>query len=272
MSSDGTHYTYIEAFLRTSGWTVFLAMGIALALVAIQNHYLKRPLLPPDQLILVSIGAVVAGIVAGLVGQLAHTVFDLVSFGAIGRILAWTVLGTLLARGMVFFMPNLNTAKALQFGALGGFLGVVGYYIMTGIMGDVGGRLAGAFILGACIGLLVVIVETVYRNVWLMVLHDPRDFTQVNLGPKEVTIGSGKEDTVVIAGVSPGAGKFRVDGKTIRYTDVTGTQTLRPGSRIHLGRAELVVCSKETPFSPSKFYPMKMKKAMEMRRDEGNVQ
>ncbi len=268
MQSDGGYHTYIEAFIRSGGWTVFLALGIALALLPLQNHYLRKRLLPADQAIVVIVGSIAAGVVAGLTGQLAHTVFDLIHCGVLGRVLAWTVLGALLARGMVYFIPNLDAGKALMFGAIGGFLAVLGFLMSIGIMGDVGGRLLGALILGAFIGLLIALVELFYRSAWLMVLYDPRDFTQVNLGRGLVTIGSDKSDTIFIAEAAPRAGEFRIDGNKVRYTDSRGTQTMSPGSRIHIGTVELVVCSKETPFSPSKFYPMKMKKALEMQRKE----
>ena len=255
MQSDGSHYTYFEAFFRSSGWTVFLALGIALVLVALQNHYLRKRLLPVDQLAIVIVGSIAAGSVAGLMGQLAHTLFDLIRCGVLGRILAWTVLGSLLARGMVYFIPNLNAVKALKFGAVGGFLAVFGFLTITGMMGDIAGRLFGALILGAIIGLLIAMVELIYRNVWVMVVYDPRNCIPVNLGAKPVTVGSGESDTVFIAAVAPNAGEFRVDGNSIRYTDSKGTQTLSPGSRVHIGTVELVICSKETPFVAHKVLP-----------------
>jgi len=62
---------------------------------------------------------------------------------------------------------------------------------------------------------------------------------------------------------SPKAATFLVVGNEIRYTDASGTHLLVPGNRVKIGKAELVICSKEVPFAPSKFYPMKMSRARE---------
>ena len=252
-------------FIETAGWTVFAALGIALALVALQNYYLKKPILPTEQLSFVAAGAVLAGLAAGFIAQMATTVLSAIHLGEIGRVLAWSVLGGLLAFGMVFVIPNLDKAKALGFGALGGFLGSLGFLLMTTMTGMAGGRLLGAALLGACIGLLVAIVETLYRKVWLMAVYDPRHVSQVNLGTQAVTVGSGRGDTVPIVGVETKAGSFvAAGGDTVQFTDSQGTQSLVPGDRVMVGNVELVICSKEVPFSPSKFYPMKMSRAREL--------
>ena len=256
--------SYAIAFIATVGWTVFVALGIALALVAIQNYFLKREILPQNQAIVVAIGAILAGLAAGVVAQTAMTVLSAIYLGELGRMFAWAVLGALLAFGMVFVIPNLDKAKALGFGAFGGLLGSIGFLIMTATIGNTGGRLLGAFILGACVGLLVAIVETIYRNVWLMVVYDPRNFSQVNLGSQAVTVGSGKNDTIPISGVGAKEATFLVVGDKIQFTDTHGTQSLIPGNRVKVGKVELVICSKDVPFSPSKFYPMKMSRAKEL--------
>jgi len=252
------------AFIATAGWTVFIALGIALALVAIQNYFMKKNLLPNDQAVLVATGAILAGLASGFVAQTAMTALSAIHLGEVGRVLAWSVLGGLLAFGMTFVIPNLDKTKALGFGILGGFLGSIGFLMMTATMGELGGRWLGAFILGACVGLLVAIVETFYRNVWLMVLYDPRNFSQVNLGSQVVTVGSGTNDTVPIPNVGAKAGSFLVVGDHIQYTDAHGTQSFQPGNRVKVGKVELVICSKDVPFSPSKFYPMKMSRAREL--------
>ena len=257
--------SYTIAFISTAGWTIFVALGIALAFVAVQNYFLKKPLLPQEQATAVAIGAILAGVAAGFVAQTATTALSAIYLGELGRILAWSVLGGLLAVGMTLVIPNLDKTKALAFGALGGFLGSLGFLMMTAVIGNTGGRLIGAAIIGACIGLLVAIVETIYRKVWLMVVYDPRNFSQVNLGSQTVTVGSGKGDTVPIHDVGAKAASFLVVGDVVQYTDSHGTQSLVPGNRVKVGKVELVICSNDVPFSPSKFYPMKMTRARELR-------
>ena len=262
----GGSSSYTIAFLATSGWTVFAALGIALALVAIQNYFMKKELLPKEQTSIVVTGAVLAGVAAGVIAQTAMTALSAIHIGELGRMLAWSVLGGLLAFGMVFVIPNLDKTKALGFGVLGGWLGSIGFLTMTAIMGNTGGRLLGAAILGACVGLLVAIVEKLYCNVWLMAIYDPRNFSQVNLGSQAVTVGSGRHDTVPVPNVGEKVASFLVVGDHVQYNDSHGTQLLMPGNRVKVGKVELVICSKDVPFSPSRFYPMKMSRARELMR------
>lgn len=268
MQSDGNEYSFIETILRTSIWSLFLCVGIALALTGLQNYFLKKPLFTQEKLPMLLFAAVLAGLLAGLIGQLAYAGLLHIGLGFLGRILAWSILGTILAFGMVFFIPNLNRKMAPLFGAIGGGFGSIGFMFMTVLTGDMLGRLLGAFILGACIGLLVAIVEQYYRKLWLMVLYTPRDFVQVNLGEEIVTAGSAKEDTVYISSASPQAGRFQLDGNTVRFKDSSGTRNLKPGDRVNISNVELVLCSKEMPFSPSRFYPMRMSKALQLQAME----
>ncbi|MGL6225185.1 MAG: VWA domain-containing protein [Thermoguttaceae bacterium] len=268
-SGDREEFSRIWNLIQAVLWSGLLCFGMALTLIAAQNHFLRKPLFPTEQIIAVAIASLLAGFVAGGAGQLTYSVFGMIRLGELARLVAWTILGALLARGTLFFIPNLNAAKAWQFGALGGFLGVIGYWVMAFLLGEMGGRWLGAFILGAAIGLLVAFVETFYRNVWLMVVYDPRNITQVNLGSQTVTLGSGKYDTIFIPDVPEQAGRFHVVGDTICYTDVHGTQSLAAGGRLQIGPVELVVCSKDVQFSASKFYPMKMSTAKKLQQREG---
>ncbi|MDR3183363.1 MAG: VWA domain-containing protein [Planctomycetaceae bacterium] len=247
------------AFVRSSGWSVFLCFGIALALVGVQNYFLKKPLLPPEQLPLVAAGSAAAGLASGFIGEISHQVFDVVHLGVLGQVVGWTVLGAALAFGMTYFIPNMNKQKALQFGAVGGLLGSFAFLFFS-IGTEVAGRLLGAFVLGAIIGLLVAFVEMLFRNVWLMVMYDPRNVAQVNLGTQLVTVGGGSRDSIHINGVEPNFGTFQMSGNTIQYKTKNGTQTLNPGDRVNVGSVELVVCSKDVLFAASKFYPMRMSK------------
>jgi Ca-activated chloride channel family protein len=264
MESDGGYYTYHGAIIRVSIWTVFLCFGIALFIYAVQNRLLKKSWITSIQLTHLSFYSFIAGFAAGFIGQVAHTIFVQFEIGYIGRIGAWTILGVILARGITTFIPNVDQRSALIFGAMGGFLGALGFVFMSYCLGDVGGRLLGAFILGACIGLLIAVAEKIYRNVWLTVIYDPRNIAQVNLGSQPVSVGSGKNDTIFIDGVPASAAVFSIDGNNIRYKNSNGLQTLAPGAKINIGTVEFIVCSKDTKFSASKFYPMKMSRAREL--------
>ena len=271
--SRDTHgqFSYIGVLLFTMLWTVFICCGITFFLVGAQNALMKKPVFISKQFLLLLIASVLAGTIAGFISQFSYTILRAIYLGEVGRMIAWAVLGGILASGMVFFIPNLNRNIAFKGGALGGFLGALGFLILSSVFGDMGGRLLGAFILGACIGAMVGIVEVASRKVWLAVVYSPRDVTVVNLGPQTVTVGSGNDDTVLVRDVAKKAAEFRVDGNIVRYKGLEGNRNLEPGARVKLGNVELVVCSQDVPFSPSRFYPMKFSRAQEL-KSQGKIQ
>jgi hypothetical protein len=208
---------------------------------------------------LVILGSIVAGLLSGFIGEVANQVLQNVNLGILGQVLGWTLLGAALAFGMTFFIPNMNKSKALLFGAGGGFLGSLAF-VTASFGSEIAGRLIGAFILGAIIGLLVAFVEMLFRNVWLMVVYDPRNVSQVNLGTQTVTVGGSSRDMILINGIEPNFGTFQMSGNSVQYKTKNGTQTLNPGDRVNVGKVELVVCSNDVLFAVSKFYPMRMSK------------
>ena len=271
----GTHQGgFQSALIFIMLLTVFLSCGITFFLVGAQNKFLKKPLFTTKQFLFLLTAAVLAGTISGFIAEIFNTGLRFIYLGAVGSLIGWTVLGSILAFGMVFFIPNLKRDIALKGGALGGFLGAIGFLILSSIFGDTGGRLLGAFILGGCIGAMVGIVEVVSRKVWLAVVYSPRDVTVVNLGPQTVTVGSGNDDTVLVRNVDQSCGsqcslpaaEFCVDGNIVRYKGADGNRDLEPGARVKYGQVELVVCSQDVPFSPSRFYPLIFSRVMELRK------
>ena len=247
--------------VQSTVWSILLCLGMCLFIITIQNQMVRKPLIIPNQLVTLCLGGIGGGLLAGFCGD---TVFQIMPVVFIGRLVGLCVLGAILALGMSFYIANLDRKWALIGGVLGGFLGAIGFAVSTQLVGQASGRILGAAILGACIGAMIGFVEQFYRNVWLMVLYDPRNFTQVNLGSRAITVGSSVSDTIFVKEVGAKAGTFLVVGDKIQYTDVSGTQSLAPGNRVKVGKVELVICSKDIQFAPSKFYPMKMSRAREL--------
>ena len=258
-------FAYLDAIL----FNMFICCGITFFLVGTQNSLMKKPMFMQKQFLFLLFAAVLTGAISGFFAQFFYAFLQAIYLGELGRLIAWTIMGILLAMAMVFFIPNLNKNIAMKGGALGGFLGCLGFLLALST-GDMAGRLLGAFILGACIGAMVGIVEVVSRKVWLAVVYSPRDVTVVNLGPQTVTVGSGNDDTVLVRDVDKRAAEFRMDGKDVRYKGPDGNRNLEPGARVKLGDVELVVCSQEVPFSPSRFYPLIFSRAMEL-KSQGKI-
>ncbi len=188
------NYSLVYSILRIGGWTALLAIGTSLALIAGQNHYLRRRLLTPKQGSIGFGGSLIAGLVAGGVGQLLFIPVASIPILAIGgRIIGWTILGSFVGGGMSFFVPNLQRHRALQGGAIGGATGSIGFLIVSAVSGDLVGRLVGAAIIGFFIGLMIALIEQFSRQSWLVVSWTPTEQTKINLGAEPVLLGSSED-------------------------------------------------------------------------------
>ncbi|MEC4817050.1 MAG: VWA domain-containing protein [Scytonema sp. PMC 1069.18] len=191
-------YGLLFSTLRIGGWTAFLAMGVILALIIGQNHYMHRRLLTFSKGIISTVGSLAAGMVAGAVGQLLFlplTSLPLLNVSileVISRIIGWAILGLLVGIGTNFFVPNLKFSKALFGGTVGGTLGAIGFVVTASTFGDLIGRLSGAAILGFFLGLMIAWVEQeqLAQEPYLLVHWTPREKTSLLLGIKPIIIGS----------------------------------------------------------------------------------
>ena len=169
-------------------WTALLAMGLSLALVMGQNFYLARPWLSGVQAAFALAGGALAGMVAGAIGQ---TLFSLLAHAGvrpeIGFLAGWLLLGGLVGRGIAFFIPNLSAWRSCVAGVVGGLIGAAAFILVSQV-GVWPGRFVGTALLGACIGLMVAVVELAFRMAWLEVRYG-REAITVNLGPVPVIVG-----------------------------------------------------------------------------------
>ncbi len=213
------NYSVIYSVLRIGGWTALLAIGTSLALIAGQNYYLRRRLLTPQQVGMGVAGGLMAGLVAGGVGQLLFIPFAGMPILAIGgRIIGWTILGSVVGGGMSFFVPNLQRGRAVQGGAMGGTAGAIGFLIISAVSGDLVGRLIGAAIIGFFIGLMIALIEQFSRESWLIVYWTPNEQTKINLGSEPVLLGSSENNHIYLRksqGYPPITAKIYTEGEKI---------------------------------------------------------
>lgn len=229
------------AVARIAGWTALLSLGVGLALILGQNAYLRRQLFQPKEGALGVLGSVVAGLVAGALGQALFAMAT--QFPAIetaGRVLAWAILGGLIGLGMTFFVPNLKPLRAILGGAVGGAVGCTGFFLFGAALGDVAGRLTGAALLGFFIGLMIVLVEQLAREACLLVHWGPGEVTTVSLGAKPVVLGSSREAHIYLPrekGFPSVTALCRFTGGKVEFENkITGKKdALQNGSKIQLG-------------------------------------
>ena len=137
-------------------------------MIIAQNIYLHRAPLGIGEAFKGLVGSLAAGGLAGVAGQLLFAPLSSLPAGTwIARIAGWALLGILLGGGMSFVVPNLLLWRGLLGGGLGGSLGSLGFVFAAQSMGESAGRVAGAAILGGCIGLMVALVEMLFREAWL---------------------------------------------------------------------------------------------------------
>lgn len=243
----------------TAIWTGLLACGVALALVAGQNHYLHRPLLTPRQAIVGLAGGMVVGSLAGGLGQLVGLVPQFLlptttsassmSGGLVlaGLLIGWALLGGLLGRGLAAFVPNLGIVPATLGGVGGGLAAAVGFLVTASMAGDLAGRFLGASLLGFCIGVMIALVEAATRDWFLEVRYGLREIIRVSLGDTPVTVGGDRRACTVLAPTShrPLAYKYWVVDNAVHLLDFATERvtTVGAGDERTVGTATLTVRS-----------------------------
>jgi hypothetical protein len=124
-------------------------------------------------------------------------------------------------------------------------VGGIGFLIVGAYLPEVFGRMLGVGILGAMLGLSIVVVEAMFREASLDIIWAPKEQTSITLGPNPVYIGGG-DDHVHVAGLPQHAAGVILEQGKIQYVDSsTGKRTdLKDGSRIKIGKIEIVIHAK----------------------------
>lgn len=161
-SASTGNYGLVFSALRIGGWTAFLAMGVVLALIVGQNHYMHRRLLTFSKGSISTAGSLAAGMIAGAIGQMLFLpISSLTIGGSIETIINWSILSAALTGIMSFFVPGIKKLKlpaAFITGAISGAFAAFGMLIAANFLGlffgSFAGNLIGAIIFGLCIRLL----------------------------------------------------------------------------------------------------------------------
>ena len=191
--NDAGNYTLIYSLYRNGVWTVIIGVGASIALIVGQNQYQRRRLLSIKEGIFGITGSVVAGIIAGGLGQFAFsaivenvTITALVVGGEI--IIGWSILGLLLGFGLSFVVPNLPKTKGLTGGVIGGVIGGVSFIFLNSI-NPLAGRLAGSAILGFTIGMMIALLEALSKDARLIIHWSANEKREILLGNRPIVLG-----------------------------------------------------------------------------------
>lgn len=193
------------------------------------------------------VAGVIAGAVGGFVAQAVYSFQGEPNFfnQVIFRSFCWAIMGGLLGWRLSAVVPNLGSSRGIIAGAIGGFVGGIGFLASSMIFAEVLGRMVGFGVLGAALGLAVVAIEEMFRAARLDVIWAPKEITSVTLGAKPVFIGGG-DDHIFIDGLPQHAlGVILENGKIQCIDNATGNRSdLKEGSRIQIGKVEVVVRTK----------------------------
>jgi len=224
-------------------WSAFSAASIAVGLTAAGQIYNRRPFsgAPYRAPLIAGAGA---GAMAGAVAQAvyfinsSHGLFHDVIF----RSFCWALMGAVVGWRLSSTIPNLGSKRGLIAGAVGGFVGGLGFVAVCLFLPALLARAVGVGFLGLALGLAVIVIEEMTREARLEVIWGPNESTSVSLGAKPVYIGGG-DDHVYISGVPEHALSVELTANKVFCTEkASGKRSdLKDGSRIKVGRVELVV-------------------------------
>ena len=240
----GAHASILASIAFTGLWSGLAGALIAVALACAGEIYHRKERIPTHIIWPSLRSGLVAGAVAGVIAQSVFTM-------PVGRDSwlrlvfqagCWGVMGGLLGLGFARFMPNMSRAKGALGGVAGGFLGGVQFLGVSMFVPELVGRLLGLFILGAALGLCLVVAEECFRHTALEVIWAPNEITTVTLGARPVYLGGG-DDHIYIAGLPQHAVSIVVENQKILCRQQGSPQpvVLKNGSTINAGRVKLIV-------------------------------
>jgi len=222
-------------FPRVWLWTgCFLLMAslLAVLLVILRNDERLRRLPWKPKLTIV-------GVISGGLAYLA--VKEITTGDALPRILGLSLLGALLGFGLAFCIPNLKKRRGALGGVTGGLAAGIAFVWISSLCGDTGGRLLGGFALGLCIGLMIALVESLWRTASLQVVWGPGNSSTINLGDCPVMVGSGSNCQVFLADGPPVAAAFELKEGKILCRDGDSTEEVTDGTKKTFAPLEIVV-------------------------------
>jgi len=195
-----------------------------------------------------------AGAIAGAISQCIFAILGSTEFL---RIICWAIAGGLLGFGLSFRIPNLGKSRGLGGGLVGGFLGCILFDLVgmsLGVAAEAGARLVGIAAIGLCIGIMIVVAETVFREAWLEISYNSREKRTVTLGAEPISIGSNSQlCSVFVPNFAPVVYRYLLKDGSIVCQDIVSNTTLylEPGASQLLGGVTIKVCGEASTFSNS---------------------
>ncbi|MBL1208711.1 hypothetical protein [Geminocystis sp. GBBB08] len=241
--------TFIAVVIMTGFWFAIIGFAIALSLLLGYNCYLKRGMRWGESLK----SALLPGLLSGLIaGGIAQGIFSILGATEILRVICWGIAGGLLGFGLSFRIPNLDKIRGLGGGFLGGIIGGCLFIGFSFIAGEIIGRIFGLAAIGFFIGLMIILIEAVFREAWLIVHYGENEQKTVSLGSQPVILGSSNKAHIYLPksqGYTPITAKIYLENKQIfiNFDQEYGqkmkqlTQELKNGDKRKLGNIAIEI-------------------------------
>ena len=232
---------------QTGLWSAASAALLTLGLFSAGEIYNRRPWLSPIILRKALPAGAIAGVIAGAVAQAVYSVNidSAVAREWILKPACWGLMGALLGWRLSSAIPNLGISRGIGGGAIGGFLGGLAFVVAAGFLPETLGRMIGIGLLGAALGLAIVVIEALFRAAYLEVIWGPKEVTCITLGATPVFIGGG-DDHVRVVGLPQNAASVVLNQGKIYYTAKADGKRieLKDGSKLQIGSITIAIKAK----------------------------
>ena len=233
--------SFIATMMSTGVWFALISAGLATAIVIGYQYYINRRVQIVKAIREVALFAAVAGAVAGAIAQ---GIYAGLGASEVLRVICWGLAGGLLGMALSGKLPSLNRTRGLLGGAVGGVLGGMIFILLSFNLSETLGRLFGCAAIGFCIGLMLIVVDTLFSKAWLVIDYDDGSTRTLNIGREPITVGSDETKSIVsVMNAPPVALRLSLEQGQIIGEDVpTGTKTnLRPGYTKRVGNCTITV-------------------------------
>ncbi len=256
----------IGAILSTGIWFAIIGGTIALFLLMGYSSYLKRGWRIGESSKKGILPGVLAGLVAGAIAQIIYSLVGvmiaqsaqstdgLIVMIEVARVICWGIAGGLLGFSLSFRIPNLGKMRGFFGGGVGGIIGGILFIFITLLLGEVIGRLLGISAIGFFIGVMIILVEAVFRSAWLVVKWSANEEKTLSLGSEPILLGCADHAHIYLRqdqGYAPVTAKVYMEKNKIlmqydsKYGEEKGmkklTHELQNGDQRKLGSVSLEV-------------------------------
>lgn len=233
--------TFFATLIYSGIWFALVGAGISIAITIGQARYLGTKQL---QWKIISISGGFGFAAALIAGVIAQATYSLIGPTELLRDACWGLAGGLVGVALTLRIPNLGFARSLAGGLVGGILGGGLFILAAYLINDVIGRYVGCAAIGFCIGFMIVMSESLFREAWIDIRYGPKESRTVSLGTQPIIFGSdGSKSTVFVRGIAPMAYSFTLRDKKIEFRDLSSGKTsyLNSGATQPIGNLEVGV-------------------------------